>query len=400
MRDAQLANAVNTTEVMIADFYKKGHLTLRLGQLLLDNLRHPRFDPKEIRSETIVHLLRRFERPFKETVMHTYNLWKEGDGNQRLEFVVRDYLEVFREICRDRQFKGQFDLTFRPIFDKKGKRWIGQPSSASWWERIQKKLGPGAAVGVTQLYFDETFQKQNQGVDTGSLASMNLGQGARCQTRSIKMLCLLPTYNKDAAAAAGLNAEQIKVRSMQVHQACVGVLVRDMNKYSSPGSEVNVLCPNGKVYPMLILLMCLAMDHEGTEKHCLKAHNGCLCCGCPWEEYADCSGRPRPPMLVCEIMRKIEQASAELLNRDGSIQQGKIGKVDEWEKMHKIKLHWNNWFDVSFKFAPLFRFVRLDSARCDDCAAEHYRRALSAVCVDQLVFHASGHHRAGWPAYH
>ena len=97
--------------------------------------------------------------------MHTYNLWKEGDGNQRLEFVVRDYLEVFREICRDRQFKGQFDLTFRPIFDKKGKRWIGQPSSASWWERIQKKLGPGAAVGVTQLYFDETFRYRLPRVD-------------------------------------------------------------------------------------------------------------------------------------------------------------------------------------------------------------------------------------------
>jgi len=224
-----------------------------------------------------------------------------------------------------------------------------------------EKLKPGAAVSVTQLYFDETFQKQNQGVDTGSLASMNLGQGARCQTRSIKMLCLLPTYDKDAAAAAGLNLEQIKVRSMQVHQACVGVLVREMNKYSSPGKEVNVLCPDGRVYPMLILLMCLAMDHEGTEKHCLKAHNGCLCCGCPWEEYADCSGCPRTPMLVGEIMRKIEDASARLLNRDGSIQQGKIGQVDEWEKVHKIKLHWNNWFDVSF--APLFCYLRLDSDR-------------------------------------
>jgi hypothetical protein len=31
-------------------------------------------------------------------------------------------------------------------------------------------------------------------------------------------------------------------------------------------------------------------------------------------------------------MREIEQASAELINCDGSIQQGKIGKVDEWEK--------------------------------------------------------------------
>ena len=64
-------------------------------------------------------------------------------------------------------------------------------------------------------------------------------------------------------------------------------------------------------------------------------------------------------MLVGEIMRKIEDASARLLNRDGSIQQGKIGQVDEWQKKHKIMLHWNNWYDVSF--APLFRFLRLDS---------------------------------------
>ena len=79
LRDSELANAVSTTEIMISEFYKKGHLTLRLGQLLMDNLRHPRFDPKDLRSETIVHLLRRFERPFKETVMHTYNLWMGGD---------------------------------------------------------------------------------------------------------------------------------------------------------------------------------------------------------------------------------------------------------------------------------------------------------------------------------
>ena len=57
LRDSELANAVCTTEIMIAEFYKKGHLTLRLGQLLMDNLRHPRFDPKDLRSETIVHLL-------------------------------------------------------------------------------------------------------------------------------------------------------------------------------------------------------------------------------------------------------------------------------------------------------------------------------------------------------
>ena len=332
---------------MIAQFHAKGHLSLHLGQVLLDMVRHPLFDAKDIRSQNIVHLLRRLERPFMETAMTTYNLWQEGDGNQRLELVVRDYLEVFREIMRNPEWRNSFDLMFRPIFDASGRRIIGPPSSGLWWERIQKKLPPGAAVGATQLYFDETFQKQNQGIDTGSLASMNLGQAARCQARSVKMFCLLPSYDKEAAEGAGLTQEQIKKRTMEVHQACVDIFVRDMNKYSSLGSQVPVLCPDGKAYPMPILLMCLAMDHEGTEKHCLKAHNGCLSCGCPSEEYADWSGVPRQPMLVEHIIQKMETASADFLNRDGSIQHGKIHQVQNWEKENKIKLYWNNWFNVS-----------------------------------------------------
>jgi hypothetical protein len=360
-RDALLADAINTSEIMVIDFYRKGHLSQRTGQMLLDMTRHPHFDPKEIRSDTIIHLLRRLERPFAETAMHTYDLWQEGDGNQRLEFVVRDYLEVFREIMQSPQWKDQFDLTFRAIFDAEGGRLIGPPSSAMWWERIQKKLPPGAAVGVTQLYFDETFQKQNQGIDTGSMASMNLGLGARYQPGSIQMFCLLPTYKKDAAAGAGLNQEQIKKREMEIHQACIGIWVRDMNKYSSLGSEVNVQCSDGKVYSMLILLMCLAMDQEATEKHCLKAHNGCLSCGCRWEDYADSSGTLSwQPILVEDTIRKIEAASAQFFAADGSIPHGNHKKIDEWEKEHKIKLRWNNWFDVSL--SPLFHFLRLDSA--------------------------------------
>ena len=49
---------------MIADFCKKGHLTQQLGQILLDTLKHPPFDAEDIHNKTIVHLLRRFERPF------------------------------------------------------------------------------------------------------------------------------------------------------------------------------------------------------------------------------------------------------------------------------------------------------------------------------------------------
>lgn len=200
VRDAELANVLNKTEILIVRFYQKGHLTLRLGQVMFGMLRHPEFDITEIRSDSIVQLIRRLERPFAETAVQTYNLWKEGDGDQRLELVVRDWLETWREIMRNPEWKKHFDLAFRPMFDEAGGRLIGPACTAFWWGRIQKILGPGAAVGVAQLYFDETFQGKNQGLDTGSLASMNLKQDARFQTvtSSIKMYCLVPTYDADA----------------------------------------------------------------------------------------------------------------------------------------------------------------------------------------------------------
>ena len=100
------------------------------GQILLDTLKHLHFDAEDIRSQTIVHLLRRFERPFAGTAMHTYNLWNEGDGNQRLDFVVSYSLEVFRKIMRNREWKHKFELTFRPIicsrkaFDRTPVLWL------------------------------------------------------------------------------------------------------------------------------------------------------------------------------------------------------------------------------------------------------------------------------------
>ena len=117
---------------------------------------------------------------------------------------------------------------------------------------------------------------------------------------------------------------------MDVHQASIGVWVRDMNKYSSLDSKVNVQCPDGHVYTMPILLMCLAMDHEATEKNCLKAHHCCLCCGCPWEEFADSSNNVRPPILVENTILRIEEVSVDNLDHDsdGNIIYGKKANVD------------------------------------------------------------------------
>ena len=75
-------------------------------------LRRPEFNIKDVQSTTIVQLLRRLEWPFTECAVSTYNLWKPGDGNQRLELVIPDYLGMFREIMRDPRWREQFDLVF------------------------------------------------------------------------------------------------------------------------------------------------------------------------------------------------------------------------------------------------------------------------------------------------
>ena len=362
-RDPELAALLTRTEVAFLEYYQNGRLSQHRGQALLDMLRHPEFDPNDFRSTNIVHLLRRLERPYAEATLHTYSLWKEGDGNQKLDLVVRDYLEVFREVMRNTQWKLQFELSFRALFDELGNRLIGPPYTALWWERIQGKMSPGDAIGATQLYFDETFMDRTQGIGAGYLTSANLNAEARMQPGSIQLFALVPSYDVDAAGKH-LTKAQIKERVMEVHQAGIGVIVRQLNLVSNFGQEVNVLCPDGNVYSMLVLMMCLIMDHDETERHCLKAANGCLSCRCSHDELADCSCDSRPPMLVEGVIREIEEAAAEYLDENGKIKAGCIGAVEEWEKKHKIKLYWNNWFDVSYPCLSLTFFGPFDLTPC------------------------------------
>jgi len=188
-RDAELSRLLSRTEILVADFVEKCRLSHSEGQALLDMMRHPRFNVCDIHSQNIVHLIRRLERPFQESTVHTYNMWKEGDGNQRLELVVRDFLEVFREIMRNPQWKKHFDLVARAIFDDAGERLIGPACSALHWEHIQSKLQPDDAVGAVQAYFDETFMGANQGMNMGYITPVNLRQDAHFQSSSSS--CLL-----------------------------------------------------------------------------------------------------------------------------------------------------------------------------------------------------------------
>ena len=92
------------------------------------------------------------------------------------------------------------------------------------------------------------------------------------------------------------------------------------------------------------------------------------------------------------VLPKIEEAAAELLEANGSIKCGYVGKVEAWENENRIKLHWNNWFDVSFQMLFLSCCDRTLIPLCD-CAVLRSREALPVVPELRVVFHAHGDHR-------
>ncbi len=56
VRDAKLSVVLNKTEFMVVRFYQRWHLTLWLGQLLSELLRHPEFDAMKVCSTSFVSL--------------------------------------------------------------------------------------------------------------------------------------------------------------------------------------------------------------------------------------------------------------------------------------------------------------------------------------------------------
>jgi hypothetical protein len=114
--DANLAAVLNKTEFMAFNFHQRCGLSQLWGQTLLDMVGHPEFKPEHLQSTTIIHLLWRLELPFKENPATTYNFQARGRKSEiKLELVIHDYLDVFREIICYPRWKAFFDLIFRPI---------------------------------------------------------------------------------------------------------------------------------------------------------------------------------------------------------------------------------------------------------------------------------------------
>ncbi len=153
------------TETRLLDLAIKRGWSTAEGEEVLSFLRSPSFNASDIRCTSFRNLLLRLEEDLDaEPEFRCINLWKEGDGKQKVELHLRDLKSVFLELLTHTNV-GELDLFFRAIIDKRGNRWYtAHANSGTWWEDQQTRLGSDVAVGAALLYFDGTHIKQNIGV--------------------------------------------------------------------------------------------------------------------------------------------------------------------------------------------------------------------------------------------
>ena len=125
--------------------------------------------------------------------------------------------------------------------------------------------------------FDETIQGANIGIEAVYTSSLSLNAKAKLQNATVKMLALIPTSKKlppsdKNAASKRLAKEDIKERELEVHHRCIGVLVRELNKFSLVGGGGRCSMSGREyLFDESYHAVHMAMDHPATEQHGLKA---------------------------------------------------------------------------------------------------------------------------------
>ena len=166
---------LSPTELMLVEIATKRGWTEAEGDEFLAFLQHRDFNASDIASPSFRALFLRLKADSAaEPEFRVVNLWKEGDGEQKVELHYRDVKSVFLEIITNVD-AGELDLFFHAVIDSDGHRWFtAHANSGTWWEKQQKKVGPDVAIGAALFYLDGVHIKQNIGLQAAYRKSMHL----------------------------------------------------------------------------------------------------------------------------------------------------------------------------------------------------------------------------------
>jgi hypothetical protein len=259
-----------------------------------------------------------------------YDLWTKADGKQE----VKAYLKV---IDNPRHFGGSRIKKY-PVFlwfeceEMNGERRYGPANGAIWWQITVCQIGKGHVLVALIIFQDGSWVKMNLSCEP--IFGSDLAQHSReckVQERSFLLLECLPVYSAEAAANAGTSQTNIRIRTAEVHQACLGIVeaVRELN------SPAAYRFANGQVLMGEVRLAFIMGNQPAQDKHIGKKSKSCRMCLCSCDK-PDRTDETFPCFDWRECRRSLLCTADECLDDNGRVLYGKKKEIEGWEKKYGI----------------------------------------------------------------
>ena len=150
-------------------------------------------------------------------------------------------------------------------------------------------------------------------------------------------------YSAEAAANAGTSQTNIRIRTAEVHQACLGIVLEAVRELNAPAAY---RFANGQVLMGEVRLAFIMGDQPAQDKHIGKKSKSCRMCLCPCDKL-DRTDETFPCFDWRECRRSLLRTADECLDDNGKVLYGKKKVIEEWEKKYGIHFMHNSLFDIA-----------------------------------------------------
>ena len=150
-------------------------------------------------------------------------------------------------------------------------------------------------------------------------------------------------YSAEAAGNAGTSESKIRIRTAEVHQAGLGIVLEAVRGLNSPAAY---RFANGQVLMGEVRLAFLMGDQPAQDKHIGKKSKSCRMCLCPCDELAS-TEEAFPSFDWRDCYESLIRTADACLDNDGKVLYGKKKVTEEWERKYGIHFMHNSLFDMA-----------------------------------------------------
>ncbi len=190
-------------------------------------------------------------------------------------------------------------------------------------------------------------------------------------------------HSAQTAANAGTSQTNIRIRTAEVHQACLGIVLEAVREFNSPAAY---RFANGQDLMGKVRLTFIMGDQPAQDKHFGKKSKSCRMCLCSCDKL-DRTDATIPCFDWRECRRSLLCTADECLDDNENVLYGKKKVIEGWEKKYGIHFMHNSLFDIA-DYVGLLTVIGLPHDFLLDCAGAIW---LVSYCESHTSFAIQDH---------